>query len=402
MYMQNTGLPVGVKENDLATIPTEAFYVGMHIPSYIYCRYEGKYIFLCKDKILDNDLIQKLKRLGAKERLVYVDKKCYQQILELSEQFRQRMEERKRLKNADNDPELVKLPELSTPEMQRLAEVSYKNVIADVDKMMREVLSDTAISMERIDDLSDMVFTQIEELGESSVVDCINILKDEKSYIRDHSSNVAYFNGLIADWLGLSRDEKLALIKTGLLHDLGMVRIPKKVIDKKEPLTKLDTLIIQRHPQVSEMILRKSGEKDERVILGALYHHECINGQGYPHKLVGEEIPLFARITAISDSYDAIVSKRPYRPRKSPFDALAEFSEYRFSTLDQNLVNIVLRRLPQDLIGKRVILSDHQIARVLHINSNNYAYPIVRAAGKTIQTTPALRCVSMSGFLTLH
>lgn len=401
MYLQNTGLPAGVKESDLATIPTDAFFVGMSIPSYIYCKYEGKYIFLCKDKILDTALIQKLKRLGARERKVYVDKKCHAQILEICEEYKRRKAERERPKD-DDDEILAKLPELSSPEMQRLAEVSYKNVISDVDNMMSEVLSDTTISMERIDNLSNLVFDQISELGESSVVDCINNLKDDRSYLRDHSSNVAYFNGLIAGWLGMSRDDKLALIKTGLLHDLGMVRIPKKVIDKKEPLTRLDTLIIQRHPQVSEMILRKSGEKDERVIQAALCHHECMNGQGYPNHLMGEQIPLFARITAISDSYDAMISKRPYHPRKSPFDALAEFSEYRFSTLDQSIVNVVLKRLPQDLLGKHVILSDHQVARVLHINPNNYAFPIVRASGSTIQTTPTLRCVTMSGFLSLH
>jgi HD-GYP domain-containing protein (c-di-GMP phosphodiesterase class II) len=130
-----------------------------------------------------------------------------------------------------------------------------------------------------------------------------------------------------------------------------------------------------------------------------LSHHEKLNGTGYPNGIKLDQLSLFARVTAVSDVYDAMVAKRPYKDRNSPFKILAEFALHKFSHLDISIVNIFLEKMPAALAGKNVLLSDGRIAKIVYINPHNFTYPIVEIEGNLISTSPDLECVSMENFL---
>ena len=100
----------------------------------------------------------------------------------------------------------------------------------------------------------------------------------------------------------------------GLLHDIGKVGVPDAVLGKPGKLTDEEFRIIQTHPATGVEILQHL-EPLGYVLTAVLHHHEAVNGGGYPHGLAGDAIPLFSRIIAVADAYDAMTSDRPYRPR---------------------------------------------------------------------------------------
>lgn len=177
--------------------------------------------------------------------------------------------------------------------------------------------------------------------------------------------------------------------------------MPKPILNKPDHLTESEFSYIRRHPQSAYDMLRTSGEGDERILRGVREHHERGDAGGYPDGLPAGSICLHAKVTAVSDVYDAMVARRPFRDRSSPFDILAAFAASRLHGLDPQTVNVFLVNLPCELMDKRVILSDGRIARVTHIDPADFAYPMVSIGRKLIQTDHDLKCVAMDGFLSL-
>ena len=121
----------------------------------------------------------------------------------------------------------------------------------------------------------------------------------------------------IKDWDIFQNNLKIA----ALLHDIGKIGIPEKILNKKQVLTEKDWVAIKRHPIIGEGIL--SPIKDlESVIVAVRYHHERYDGKGYPQGLKGKRIPLIAAIVSVADAYDAMISDRPYRKAFSKYEAL--------------------------------------------------------------------------------
>lgn len=171
----------------------------------------------------------------------------------------------------------------------------------------------------------------------------------------------------------------------GLLHDVGKTKIPEEVLNAPRKLTEEEYKIIQMHPVYSYEMLRQGGF-DERVRLAARHHHEKINGTGYPDKLKEEEISLFARITAVSDIYDAMVSKRSYKEERLPLDVFDMFYQSKYDGLDMNLVMIFLNNMRKSFINKKVVMSDGQIGNIKYIPPNDSDHPIIEC-GQTIKQT---------------
>jgi putative nucleotidyltransferase with HDIG domain len=157
-----------------------------------------------------------------------------------------------------------------------------------------------------------------------------------------HARVVARYALLLAHTLGLTDEFFLRELERGAhLHDIGKAGIPRSILCKVGPLTRLESEILKDHPVSGYGLVRGLGVSKEaaRVIL---YHHERYDGQGYPFGLSGEAIPLAARILALADSLDAITSDRPYHPRRSFAEARAEISRCRRKAYDPDAVEAYL------------------------------------------------------------
>ena len=131
-------------------------------------------------------------------------------------------------------------------------------------------------------------------------------------YTMSHSKLVGWYAYAIASRLDLNnRVQNLAFI-AGLLHDVGKVRIPKKILNKNGPLTQSEYEIVKIHPHVSRRILEKY-KINESILSSVTHHHERYDGSGYPGGLKGEKIPLLSRILAVADAFEAMTAERPYR-----------------------------------------------------------------------------------------
>lgn len=142
----------------------------------------------------------------------------------------------------------------------------------------------------------------------------INSMDAKDTYTCGHSDRVAAIAERLGQQLGLSEVECRQVYVAGLLHDIGKVGVPDAVLGKPGKLTDEEFRVIQTHPAVGVEIL-KHLEPLNYVVKAVLHHHEAFNGSGYPHGIAGEAIPLFSRIIAVADSYDAMTSDRPYRGR---------------------------------------------------------------------------------------
>lgn len=157
-----------------------------------------------------------------------------------------------------------------------------------------------------------------------------------------HSRFVAAYTLLLAQHSGISNRRVLIDIERGaLLHDIGKIGIPERILQKKEPLSDKEMEIIKYHPLIGFAMIKEFSFLQEAAEI-VLFHHERYDGCGYPFGLQGEEIPLSARLFSLSDTLDAITSDRPYRRGRSFEEALAEIEKCSGSQFDPRLVEIML------------------------------------------------------------
>lgn len=163
--------------------------------------------------------------------------------------------------------------------------------------------------------------------------------KDE--YTHGHSENVMQYTVLLAKKLGLS-DSELELVKyAGLLHDIGKIGISENILNKTTRLTPQEFDEIRRHPELGARIISDVPFLKSLVPM-VLHHHEYFNGNGYPQRIGGEEIPFGARILSVSDAYEAMTSNRPYRKSLSKEIAFGILLEEKGKQFDPKVVDAFL------------------------------------------------------------
>jgi putative nucleotidyltransferase with HDIG domain len=178
----------------------------------------------------------------------------------------------------------------------------------------------------------------------------VEVLNAKDHYTEQHSSRVNEYSVCIARELGLDEETVECCRYAGLLHDIGKVGIPAKVLNKKGPLKVRERNVIRSHPLIGEVFLEngritknvlrgkvrlkdvlkalgsESGSVSRKIRETVFAHHERFNGTGYPRKLKGSQIPVTASILGIADSLDAMTTRRPYRARMDFNEAIARLS----------------------------------------------------------------------------
>jgi two-component system response regulator RpfG len=154
-----------------------------------------------------------------------------------------------------------------------------------------------------------------------------------------HLIRMSRYSRLIAAAIGLEREEAETIELAAPLHDIGKIGIPDHILLKTGKLSEEEWQVMRGHPLIGHEILKGSASKYVRMgALIALGHHEKYDGSGYPNGLVGDHIPLCARIVAVADVFDALTSVRPYKPAWKIDDAFAYLLAERGRHLDPRLV----------------------------------------------------------------
>jgi HD-GYP domain-containing protein (c-di-GMP phosphodiesterase class II) len=158
-----------------------------------------------------------------------------------------------------------------------------------------------------------------------------------------HNRRVAQLCVHIGRQLAMTTTELRVLARAGLLHDVGKLAIPDEVLGKHSPLDEAEWSLMRSHPEIGLSILGRG--RSRRELLAVLYHHERLDGSGYPYGLRGDSIPIEARVVAVADTYDALTSDRPYRNARSSWEARCVMMEEAGSRLDSRVVSALLAAL---------------------------------------------------------
>lgn len=190
---------------------------------------------------------------------------------------------------------------------------------------------------------------QLEEISLQLMQTLSTTIEAKDEYTRGHSYRVAEYSALIARELNWDEDEIRNLKNAAYLHDIGKIGIPDNILNKPVKLTDEELGVIKEHTVIGAEILKNITLIDH-VKEAARSHHERYDGRGYPDGLKGEEIPLYARIIAVADSFDAMKSRRIYR---SPLDDQVVYNEIfqnRGTQFDPELADIFLKLLDEERV----------------------------------------------------
>lgn len=188
----------------------------------------------------------------------------------------------------------------------------------------------------------------LKELFYGTINAIMEALDAKDSFTLGRSRRVTFFSLKMAEQMQLSTYEVGKLELAGLLHDIGMIGVSEDVLNKTEALTQEEFEVIKKHVNYGVKIL-----EDIKQLKGVVeiikYHHERFDGTGYPHGLKGDEIPLNARIIAIADAYDSMVSNRSYREGLVHEDAMRRIEEQSGNQFDPQVVGVFKSIIPEAL-----------------------------------------------------
>ena len=202
-------------------------------------------------------------------------------------------------------------------------------------------------------------------------------LRSVDTYAYDHAIDTSVLAAMFGRHLGLPRDQLQELGLAGLLFDIGKLKLPPDLLTKPGRLTDDEFALMRRHVDFGVEILSQSKGIPERVLDGVRYHHERHDGTGYPNGLRGASIPIFARIVAIVDCFDAITSARPFRGAISAHHAIRQMYEWRDAEFQAQLYEQFIQCLGVYPTGTIVELSSGEVAIVVAQNRTRRLRPRV-------------------------
>lgn len=215
-------------------------------------------------------------------------------------------------------------------------------------------------------------------LNNNDILGSLRNIEVNDEYTFKHSINVSLIASMLGKWIGMDKDMLTKLSVAGLLHDLGKCKIPHEILNKPGRLDSQEFEIMKTHSMFSYELLKASGQVDEAILKGIRGHHERIDGNGYPDRLKGDQIHLFAKIIAVADVFDAMTSDRCYQAKKSAFQVAEQMTRLGSDHLDITLVSVFLKNIAAFFVGNEVKLSNGIIGEIILINQFAVTRPLIR------------------------
>jgi putative two-component system response regulator len=188
------------------------------------------------------------------------------------------------------------------------------------------------------------IIVALKSADEAKLLSLAQTIELKDPYTKGHCSRVALFSIMIAEAMGLNDTIKKNIKYGSWLHDCGKIGVPESILNKPGRLDHDQFEIVKKHCQWGADVAEKARLHD-KVIKIALHHHEKYNGTGYPCGLMGDDIPLEAKIVSIADTYDALITDRPYRKRLSSKEALDIIRSEKNISFDPVIVDIFIKAL---------------------------------------------------------
>ena len=214
--------------------------------------------------------------------------------------------------------------------------------------------------------------------ADTNILTLLNSVQDKNPYMYSHPANVAFLSLVIGKWINLDYKKLENLVRAGLLHDIGKAKIKDSLLNKTNTLTLEEMEKLKSHPVIGYKILESLNAFNSEVLQGVLFHHERMDGTGYPLGIKGENINLSSRIIAIADTFDAITATKAYRKKNSPLKAIEEIQSNSLNHLDPYISQIFVNNIINYYNGRAIRLSNEQVGNIVYINPIEITKPLVR------------------------
>ncbi|MFV0342560.1 MAG: HD-GYP domain-containing protein [Anaerocolumna sp.] len=216
----------------------------------------------------------------------------------------------------------------------------YNQGIRISQNIVEDIRFGRKLYLEPVIKLSIEICKYINTNSNNNIFVLLNGVQDKNPYMFSHPVNVAFISASIGKLLNMIHTERVDIVCAALLHDVGKAKIKDSLLNKKDHLTLDEIDIIRTHPVRGYKILESVNLFNMKVLQGVLFHHERMDGTGYPLGIKGENINIFARIIAIADTFDSITATKAYRRKMSPFQAIEEIQASSVASLDSVISKI--------------------------------------------------------------
>jgi putative nucleotidyltransferase with HDIG domain len=243
--------------------------------------------------------------------------------------------------------EFLKWTKTVTPDSVRILMTGYADLHAAIEainsgevfRFVTKPWDDMELRQTVLDSIAKhKIVSAIRSADEAKLLSLAQTIELKDPYTRGHCERVAKYAQMLTDAMDLPDDMKKNIKYGSWLHDCGKIGIPEAILNKPGALNSEQFDMIKKHPSWGADVARKA-QLPEPIVNIVLYHHEMIDGKGYPSGLKGADIPLEARIVAIADAFDAMTSDRPYRKKLSAKEAMYVLKESESSSFDPDLVD---------------------------------------------------------------
>ena len=277
-------------------------------------------------------------------------------------------------KQATEASSVISLPEVHE---NKGAYRSYLDLIERLDEVCTHIADGISVEARSIDNITGRLLQAVREQRNSFIG---YILGGE---IKGHEMakslvNTAILSALIALELKLPHHKVLQVVTGALLHDVGMLRIPKEIVDKKGGLSAAELQRIQSHPLYTYKIVNKELLYPEDVGLIVLQHHERWDGEGYPRRISGTSIDMGARIVSVADAFEAMVSQKPYRNSMMGYQAMKNLLSDNLRRFDPDIIKAFIQTMGIYPIGSIILLNNGALARVVEVEATAPLRPKIR------------------------
>jgi putative nucleotidyltransferase with HDIG domain len=247
-------------------------------------------------------------------------------------------------------------------ELERAQAIIDTSKVA-LTEMFHEARMGKAISTEKAQNLVEDIALSV--MRNSGALIGLARLKTANDYTYMHSVAVCALMVSLARQLGLSDEVAREAGAAGLFHDIGKMAVPAGILDKPGKLTDEEFVSIKQHPRSGYEMLKEVSGISEMTLDVCLHHHEKVDGSGYPDKLTGDQISIYAKMGAVCDVYDAITSNRPYKDGWCPAESLSKMAEWSKGHFDEKVFQAFVKSVGIFPVGTLVSLQSGRLGVVV-------------------------------------
>jgi len=233
---------------------------------------------------------------------------------------------------------------------------------ASVEDVMGELRSTGKLSVHKLEMAIEPMVDSV--LRNPAAMSCLMRIRRKGGYLYSHSLASSVWATVLGREIGLDRDALRVVALGAMLLDVGKIRIPEELLSKPGKLDAAETKQVRQHVELGIEVLKKAGDMDKRVLDMVAFHHERFNGSGYPNGLKSSEIPVYGRIAGIVDTYDAMITSRPYASTQSSYGALRQLRALAGVEFQAEIVDQFTQAISMFPTGTLVLLNTGEVAVV--------------------------------------